>query len=412
MSGTRPDADAAPRKPWRRTAIGKAACLVLWGVALAVAAGCLTGHMYYARVREDTGEMQECVFGLPVRRQEHSHVLRDALAAVAHLPPPIAARWHVVETDLLDSRHNPRRAWVGGYNNASAWTQVDPCVARFAVENLAAGLRRDPRDLYPTIEPLVEPLSPLGTMPRSESGFGSVVWPGWLRTDYFPDELARKGYLTVQDGTVRRSGSIGLGEEALLELLPKIGWSPLQWYASVGDVEMVRRLLAEGAWADATNLAGYTALHLAAQWGEDRAVEELLRSGATVDAKGGAGWTPLVLAAANGFASTTELLLKAGADPNGSDLEGRTSLDFASAFGDADVVGLLLRAGADPNARDSDRWTPLHYALHSGSLATVRELVLHGADTDIRDHLGRTAQEMGAGSPEIVQFLREHMAAQ
>ena len=59
----------------------------------------------------------------------------------------------------------------------------------------------------------------------------------------------------------------------------RVGWTPLMYAATGGDVRSVQILLKAGADLQAVNSAGSNALHLAARFGRDEVVMELVRLG-------------------------------------------------------------------------------------------------------------------------------------
>ncbi len=105
--------------------------------------------------------------------------------------------------------------------------------------------------------------------------------------------------------------------------------------------------------------AGRTALHYAATDGELDTVRRLIAEGADVNAKEDAGWTPLHFAADQGDLDIVETLIAAGADVNAVNDGGEGPLFKAVAVGGRGngpgVVSALLRAGADRNRKSFGR---------------------------------------------------------
>ncbi len=71
------------------------------------------------------------------------------------------------------------------------------------------------------------------------------------------------------------------------------GATPLHYAASMGDVELVRALLAAGAVVDARTARGQTALWLACNRGAYAVAPELLAAGANPNARCVEGYSPL-----------------------------------------------------------------------------------------------------------------------
>ena len=81
-------------------------------------------------------------------------------------------------------------------------------------------------------------------------------------------------------------------------------------------------------------------------------VKSLLAHGAYINAKDQQGWTLLIAAAAEGGIEVSKLLLDKSADINGKGKSGRTALMWATKKGRLDVVEVLLDRKADVDAKD------------------------------------------------------------
>jgi ankyrin repeat protein len=228
--------------------------------------------------------------------------------------------------------------------------------------------------------------------------------------------------------------------------------------ASVGDVEIIRALLAAGARVNARNTEGWTALLFAAQGGHTEAVKALLAAKAEPDTSVvmlGGGRTPLMLALSTGNVEMARALLEARASVYVSTSYGATALRFAmwhdtpamrqlvrqmlaagaevdagrrptppatvhpivpgqeatavvrvvrnaegTALGDiatrgsAEMVQILLAAGARVDARQMEWKTPLMLAAAGGNAPVVRLLLEAGADVHARDGGEQTALDL------------------
>jgi ankyrin repeat protein len=150
-----------------------------------------------------------------------------------------------------------------------------------------------------------------------------------------------------------------------------------------GDVEAVRSLLRQGAYANAAEGDGLSTLHWAARSGEPEIAKILLDAGATVDARTRNGaYTPLHEASKAGNALVARVLLEAGADPAArTTAGGATPLHFAAISGSAAAVKVLLESGAEIDSREGEsEQTPLTWAAASNRLETVSALLDGGAD--------------------------------
>ncbi len=171
------------------------------------------------------------------------------------------------------------------------------------------------------------------------------------------------------------------------------GLSALHQAAQRGDAEEVRRLLANGADANARGPLGQTPLLLAMNgaW-----LDAMHRSMAPPDQRG--HWSQAQARARERqtrgqpdprrgpmqFVEVTKLLLAHGADPSAAGRNGAAPIHVAAETGNAQLVSLLIRAKVDVNALDHRRGmvarTPIVAAAASGDLEVVRVLLDAGAD--------------------------------
>ena len=165
-----------------------------------------------------------------------------------------------------------------------------------------------------------------------------------------------------------------------------LGDTPLHVAAQVGDLELVKLLLAANADVNARANAGWTALHWAAYWSHREMAELLLRNNANVNAKNSAGYTPLHWAAWRDNNALAELLLAHKADVNAADHDRRTPLHYAVFWSGTNVVQTLIAHHADLNAKatadvlpDGNAITPLDVADRYGLFANAELLRKHGA---------------------------------
>ena len=133
-------------------------------------------------------------------------------------------------------------------------------------------------------------------------------------------------------------------------------------------------------------------IHVAARTGNIEAVKKHLADGVDVNAKDEAGMTPLLLVGIDNdlhhvLEEIAELLIAKGADLEAKTNGGHTPLDNAAAYNHKGVAELLIANGADVNARANNRNTPLDSAI-SLKRTELAEL--------LRKHGGKTKKELKA----------------
>ncbi|EQC30470.1 hypothetical protein, variant [Saprolegnia diclina VS20] len=153
----------------------------------------------------------------------------------------------------------------------------------------------------------------------------------------------------------------------------------LHFAASAGQLQVVARLLAQGAAIDATSYNEWTPLHYAVYDGQLDVVRFLLEKGATVDALDQYGRTPCFFAAAGGHVEITRLLLAKGAAIDVYDNFGKSPLLIAEKKGHVSVVQLLrdslskpMQEAINPSARDNHAMAVLQRALEAHDLPLLR----------------------------------------
>ncbi len=188
------------------------------------------------------------------------------------------------------------------------------------------------------------------------------------------------------------------------------GTTPLHMAVYRDDVARVKKLIAEGADARATNTYGSTPMSEAAIVGDAEVIETLLEAGADVESPGADGQTALMLVARSSNVRAARVLIRHGANVNARESwREQTALMWAAAESQPEMVKDLIRSGADLDARSKvNEWprqvsaepriqwrpagglTALLYAARQGCLACVRYLVEAGADVNLADPKGVT----------------------
>lgn len=125
------------------------------------------------------------------------------------------------------------------------------------------------------------------------------------------------------------------------------GESPLMLAALKGQFEITQKMIQKGA---DVNKVGWTPLHYAASTGQVNVMSFLLENYAYIDAASPNGTTPLMMASMYGSPESVKLLLDQGADPLLKNEQGLTALQFAERGKRVDAVALVSKAIRDQRA--------------------------------------------------------------
>jgi ankyrin repeat protein len=218
------------------------------------------------------------------------------------------------------------------------------------------------------------------------------------------------------------------GVRALLAASPKPdvnqrtadGTSALHWAVHHGNADLVSKLLAAGADANAHNDYGASPMSEAAVRGDTKIMGALLAAGASVESANADGQTALMILARTSNLEAAQLLISHGANVNAHEKwRNQTALMWAAAQQQPAMVRLLLKHGAVVNerslvndwsrqvtaeprmqARPAGGFTPLLYAARAGCLECAQLLLKAGADPNLGDPDGV--------SPLLLSILNFH----
>ena len=174
--------------------------------------------------------------------------------------------------------------------------------------------------------------------------------------------------------------------------------------ASIGDLDLVNRLLKAGASVHATDERGRTALLAAVYNRRSDVARALIQAGADVNRKDGESNSPFLAAAASNQIDVVRLALTHGADLTSTDRYDGTALIAASQHGNVEIVKLLITAGVPVDRVNQLGWTALLEAIILGDGSSryediVQALLDAGADANLADREGvtptRHARERG-----------------
>src|SRR4051794_17836402 len=130
-------------------------------------------------------------------------------------------------------------------------------------------------------------------------------------------------------------------------------------------------------------------------------VKKLLSQGADPNARDEHCVTPLMISAEYFDTAIAEYLIDAGADVNARDIVGWTALLTASDAGNMPAFNLFLAHKANVNQADNDRWTPLVAAVLGSRLDAVQALLAAGAKIRIQDKNGTTPLMFAAAEGDV-----------
>jgi ankyrin repeat protein len=177
-----------------------------------------------------------------------------------------------------------------------------------------------------------------------------------------------------------------------------------------GDMEAVRRLIAEGADVNGLDTEFYeTPLMTAIRHRRLEILELLVRSGANpaVEATGfdNAGETAIVMAARAESPWSVRVLLGATTRPRDRDAALLAGCAYPS------VVRVALEMKANPNARGERGVTPVACAAASGALESVTLLLAAGADPSAKADDGSTAlgKAIQSGHTDVVEAIKRSL---
>lgn len=171
----------------------------------------------------------------------------------------------------------------------------------------------------------------------------------------------------------------------VLELmLPKKMALPHCIHATMGHSDVVKLLIEEQAFLEATGNNGATALMMASAMGNLDVVSTLLEGGANPNTRHAFGkTTALHFAAEVGRAEVVKILCSKGADVEAEKTTGGGPLHSAADANQTEVVRVLVNeCGANINKLLMKDTTPLYLAAQRGFTEVVKELINLGADVN------------------------------
>jgi len=187
-----------------------------------------------------------------------------------------------------------------------------------------------------------------------------------------------------------------------------VGYGPLHFAASLGNVDLMDHLLTCGCDKDERDLNGSSPLMWVILYdGKEELMDSLVDHGASVNIQNFVGESPLFLAAHRGLYSKALYLLDNGSDVNVVNLEGASPLHASAAHGDTELIALLVKYGAHVNSVDEEGDSPLHWSVREGNVKAACLLVHLGADVHLANEDGESALDLAlcTGDTELARDL-------
>jgi len=184
--------------------------------------------------------------------------------------------------------------------------------------------------------------------------------------------------------------------------------TPLVLAIKLGNYEIVKLLVENGANCNESGENGMTVLHHAALQGSAEIAYFLCKvGGAALDQFNQAGCTPLYQAVQHGHTECARTFLDMDANIEARTRSGATPLYIAADRGNLDLVDLLLDAGCDANVRTELQMTPLLVAAFNGHTHVVNALLDRNVDIEQRGPCGGTALYVAAqeGRQSVAELL-------
>lgn len=182
--------------------------------------------------------------------------------------------------------------------------------------------------------------------------------------------------------------------------------TPLHCAAARGNDEMVEFLLDSGVDSNATSSDGSTALHMATQHGHRKAMKLLISQPVNTQISNHKGSRSLHLAVETASCETTvPLLMKCREGVNSRNLRtGDTALHVAVEWRRPRVILFLLEKGALVDMSNEDGLSPLQLAVKTDNCEAISILLQKGAHVDARSFSGLSALQIAAQKKHWVAF--------
>ena len=146
--------------------------------------------------------------------------------------------------------------------------------------------------------------------------------------------------VAIREPSLKAAQALVNAQKIDLNRLNTSGESPLMMAALKGELDLASEMVKKGA---DVNKTGWTPLHYAATSGHVSVMKLLLENYAYIDASSPNGSTPLMMASMYGSVQAVQLLLNEGADPMLKNQQGLAALQFAERGSRLDSAELLVK---------------------------------------------------------------------
>ncbi|SCV02256.1 LANO_0F16314g1_1 [Lachancea nothofagi CBS 11611] len=188
---------------------------------------------------------------------------------------------------------------------------------------------------------------------------------------------------------------------------------PIHWAVSYQHEEIVNFLLSQMQTVDLDELlddSGWSALHIASSVGNLNIITKLINHTIKPDVclSTSRGITALHLACSKQHVSVAQLLIEEGASVRQKDSRNQLPLHRAASVGNVSLVELLCLHKSPVNTKDVQGWTPLFHALSEGrgDVAVILVKTYNAEYRDLKDVYGKTPLDVVADQKVKEYFMQ------
>ena len=180
---------------------------------------------------------------------------------------------------------------------------------------------------------------------------------------------------------------------------------PLHFAAMTGNIEMIERLIQNGAKLNKIDSSRCTPLHYAARNNHLTAYQLIMKNNPVKNPESGY-MTPFHMAAKHGHFHICKLIIDNIKDKNPKNVDDETPLHYAVKGGFLQICHLIIDNTDDKNPEDESGNTPLHYAITSGNLAIFQLIFNNAQNKNPPANDGITPLHLAAKYDKLAFFQR------